>query len=62
MININKYLINSSTVEFTESEKISKDALGTYDIAALNQYEFTKSFKARLNSGAWYRIITKKSW
>jgi len=35
--NMNMYLTNSSTVELTESEKISKTALGAYDIAALNQ-------------------------
>jgi hypothetical protein len=49
--NMNMYLTNSSTVELTESEKISKTALGAYDIAALNQYELIKSAMTRLSSG-----------
>jgi len=35
--NINKYFTSSSRVEFNESEKISNEALGTYERAALNQ-------------------------
>ena len=61
-MNMNIYFTNSSTDELIESEKTSKTAVGTYEIAELNQYELTKSVTAKLNSGEWYNTTTKKSW
>jgi hypothetical protein len=53
IINKNMYLVNSSTVELTESLNMSKVELGRWFMAALNQWDTTKSFTARINSGEW---------
>jgi hypothetical protein len=45
------YLTSSSIEELIESEKTSKTACGTKEMEAFTQYEFAKSFRAKVNSG-----------